>query len=100
MLPSWIEGIRRLDPQGRAIIEGLPVPAWTPELAIETMDANGIEAMVLSNPIGTKGFTSAEGILLASRMNDEMAAILVAHPKRFGARGTSIGRHRCQPCRT
>ena len=56
-------------------------------MAIEVMDQHGIEAMVLSNPIGTKGMTCGEAGALARRMNEELAGILANHPKRFGAFG-------------
>lgn len=87
MLSSWVAALRARDPQGRAIIEGLAVPEWSPAAAIRVMDENGIGTMVLSNPIGTKGFAPAEAIPLARRMNDEMAKIVADAPTRFGAFG-------------
>jgi 6-methylsalicylate decarboxylase len=66
-------------------IGGLPVPEWSPELAIAFMDAHGLAAQVLSiSDPGVEFLAAAEGAALARQCND-YAAQLIAEQPRFGA---------------
>ncbi|MTD54574.1 amidohydrolase family protein [Amycolatopsis pithecellobii] len=85
MLPSWYQMLAKKFGTPDPRIEGVAIPEWSPELAIEVMDRYGIQAMVLSNPIGTKDLSGDEAVSLARRMNDESAEILARYPTRFGA---------------
>lgn len=85
MSPAWIELLARQSAPNPPRFEGCDIPSWNAEMAIEVMDRHQIEAMVLSNPIGTKDLSRDDAIPLARRMNEELAEILARHPKRFGA---------------
>jgi 6-methylsalicylate decarboxylase len=87
MLPSWYGQLEKKFAPNAPQFEGCAIPEWSPETAIEVMDQHGIEAMVLSNPVGTKDMTREEAVPLARRMNEELAEILARYPKRFGAFG-------------
>ena len=54
-----------------------PASKWSPELAIEFMDANGIRAQLLSNP---NQLTANS----ARRFNDFGAGVVTGRPDRFG----------------
>jgi predicted TIM-barrel fold metal-dependent hydrolase len=66
--------------------DGFPyVPDWEPETALAAMDEIGIQVAMLSisSPgvhIGPRESTRA----LARRVNEDGAAVVAAHPKRFG----------------
>ncbi|AUW57798.1 hypothetical protein C1T17_06445 [Sphingobium sp. SCG-1] len=81
ILPSWIDALKR-SPSDMAPLAAIP---WSPQMAIDTMDQNDISLMVLSNPLGTRGFAGSDANQLAQRMNNELAAMVSAHPRRFGA---------------
>ena len=87
MLRSWYMFLANKFAPEPPRMEGVAIPDWSPEHAIETMDEHGIRAMVLSNPIGTKGMAAADAIPLSRRMNDELAEVVSRHPRRFGAFG-------------
>jgi predicted TIM-barrel fold metal-dependent hydrolase len=64
-------------------------PEWTPQLALELMDAHGIEVALTSLAQPGVGFASAAGAQeLARRCNDYAAELIARWPKRFGAFGT------------
>jgi predicted TIM-barrel fold metal-dependent hydrolase len=64
-------------------------PDWTPELAVELMDACGIEVALTSLAQPGVGFGSeADGLALARRCNDYAAALAARWPGRFGAFAT------------
>ncbi|MGX1776751.1 amidohydrolase family protein [Nocardia brasiliensis] len=85
MLTSWHAALQERFGTDPPRIEGYPVPAWSPELAIEVMEDNGVQAMVPSNPTGTKDVTQSDGAGFARRMNEELAEIVRRYPTRFGA---------------
>jgi 6-methylsalicylate decarboxylase len=63
-------------------------PDWSPSLALEMMDRQGIEAAILSlTAPGVHFGCDAQAQELAQACNDEMAGILAKHP-RFGAFAT------------
>ena len=64
-------------------------PEWSPERALELMDAHSIEVALtsLAQPgVGFASETSAQE--LARRCNDYAAELIARWPKRFGAFGT------------
>ena len=64
-------------------------PDWTPALALDVMDAHGIEVALtsLAQPgVGFGGAASAQA--LARRCNDYAAELVARWPTRFGAFGT------------
>ena len=64
-------------------------PEWTPQLALELMDAHGIEVALTSLAQPGVGFASgASAQALARRCNDYAAELIACWPKRFGAFGT------------
>jgi predicted TIM-barrel fold metal-dependent hydrolase len=64
-------------------------PDWTPQLALDLMDACGIEVALTSLAQPGVGFGSAaEGEALARRCNDYAAELIARWPQRFGAFGT------------
>ena len=64
-------------------------PDWTPELALELMDAHGIEVALTSLGQPGVGFGGpAEGDAMARRVNDYASELCARWPKRFGAFGT------------
>src|SRR6478735_6574975 len=64
-------------------------PEWTPELALEVMDAHGIEVALTSLAQPGVGFGSEAGAqALARRCNDYAAELVARWPTRFGAFGT------------
>jgi len=64
-------------------------PDWTPELALELMDAHGIEVALTSLAQPGVGFgTPEEGQALARRCNEYAAELTARWPARFGAFAT------------
>ena len=76
---------QELDEAGLAMIGGIPVPPWTPELALEFMDAHGIERQLLSVSDPGVGFLPGDrAIGLAEECNDYVADVVASRPGRFG----------------
>jgi predicted TIM-barrel fold metal-dependent hydrolase len=64
-------------------------PDWTPALALELMDAHGIEVALTSLAQPGVGFADADGgAALARRYNEYAAELGTRYPGRFGALGT------------
>jgi predicted TIM-barrel fold metal-dependent hydrolase len=64
-------------------------PDWTPQLALDLMDAHGIEVALTSLAQPGVGFGSeASAQALTRRCNDYAAELIARWPKRFGAFGT------------
>ncbi len=64
-------------------------PDWTPQLALELMDANGIEVALTSLAQPGVGFGGEEnGETMARRCNEYASGLVARWPKRFGAFGT------------
>ena len=71
---------------GTWLIGGIPVPEWTPALALEFMDAHGIAVQMLSISDPAVEFVDGERApALARACNDYVAGVLSDHPGRFGA---------------
>jgi 6-methylsalicylate decarboxylase len=64
-------------------------PDWTPQLALDLMDAHGIEVALTSLAQPGVGFgDQASAQALARRCNDYAAELVARWPARFGAFGT------------
>ena len=69
---------------------GFPVPDWSPAAAIEVMDRNGIDTMLLSVSSPSVHFlpNRHERVAFARQLNEDIAATVAAHPGRFGGFAT------------
>ena len=64
---------------------GAPIPDWTPQKSLDVMDANGIEAAILSLSAPGVYFGDKDGAVALARSCNEYAASLSArHGDRFG----------------
>jgi len=71
---------------GITAIGGIPIPEWSPELALEFMNAHGIAVQMLSvSDPGVDFLPAGDAAALARSTNDYAASVMRAHPKRFGA---------------
>jgi predicted TIM-barrel fold metal-dependent hydrolase len=74
-----------LHAQGVFAIGGIPIPPWTPELALEFMDGHGIAVQMLSiSDPGVSFAPDAEAPGLARQCNDYLASVIAGSPRRFG----------------
>ncbi|MDX6741648.1 amidohydrolase family protein [Actinocorallia sp. A-T 12471] len=76
---AWLRGHGVHAPGGRAL------PDWSPELALDFMDRNGVATGILS--LTTPGVhlgDHAEARLVAREANDYGAELVADHPDRFG----------------
>ena len=67
-------------------VDGMPIPVWSTNEALEMMDANGIAAQILS--VSSPGVTFATGEnarKLARKMNNFAAGLISDHTGKFGA---------------
>ena len=85
ILPSWRAALAARSGGDILMKDGMRLPNWTPDTALEVMDANGIDMMILSAPSNAQIAGRDGAAALARRMNLEMAEIVRAHPRRFGA---------------
>jgi 6-methylsalicylate decarboxylase len=71
---------------------GYPIPSWSAEKALEVMNANGIDMMMLSVSSPSVGFLpdQAVRVKLAHRINEDVAQTIKAHPGRFGGFATAL----------
>jgi 6-methylsalicylate decarboxylase len=69
---------------------GYPIPDWSSKLALEVMDRDGIDTMLLSVTSPTVSFlkTAGERVKLARQINEELAQTAKEHPGRFGGFAT------------
>lgn len=66
-------------------MDGWPIPNWSPELAIETMDAYGIAAQIVSlTSPGVDFLQGAQAIHLARTTNEYLAELIRSYSPRFG----------------
>jgi len=66
-------------------LPGVEPPRWDAEASIAMMDRQGIRAAVVSVWPGVPAARRAPAVDLARRVNEWMAALVDAHPTRFGA---------------
>jgi len=77
---------RALQTAEMSLIGGIPVPEWTPALALEFMDAHGIAVQMLSvSDPGVEFVDHERAPALARECNDYAAGVVHEHPGRFGA---------------
>lgn len=68
LAPSYMEALQQAE---MWLIGGIPVPDWTPELALELMDAHGIAIQMLSvSDPGVEYVDTEHGPALARSCND------------------------------
>jgi 6-methylsalicylate decarboxylase len=80
--PAYVEALHSA---GISLIGGIPIPAWTPELAIEFMDGHGIAVQMLSvSDPGVAFAPDAEAPGLARTCNHYLASLIARYPRRFG----------------
>ena len=83
LAPAYKEALQEAE---MWLIGGIPVPAWTPELALEFMDAHGIAVQMLSvSDPGVEFVDPERAPSLARECNDYAAATVQEHGGRFGA---------------
>ncbi len=83
LAPHYKEALQKAE---MWLIGGIPVPDWTPELALEFMDAEGIAVQMLSVSDPGVEFVEEEGArALARACNNYAAEVAREHPDRFGA---------------
>ena len=87
VLPSFSAALLggRDAPADTAVIDGMPLPPWSVEQHLETMDANKIDVCILSLPEATQYLKGDEARGLVRRMNEDLAATVAGNPLRFGA---------------
>ena len=84
LVPSYK---RALTERGIVQFHRIPVPDWSPELALRFMDAHdiGFQMLSVSDPGVLFVPDDAEATALARTVNDEVHAVVRAHPSRFAA---------------
>ncbi|QIK74720.1 amidohydrolase family protein [Nocardioides piscis] len=86
LLPDYYrEALRR---HGVRRVSGLPVPVWSPRLALRFMNSWHIAAQVLSVPDPAVSFLRTPGarVEMARRLNDTMAALATSSHGRWAGR--------------
>ena len=86
--PSYRKALKRA---GLTSLDGgYPVPEWSAETAVEVMDQDGIDTMMLSvsSPMVDFIADKAERIALARAINGEIADTIAKYPGRFGGYAT------------
>jgi predicted TIM-barrel fold metal-dependent hydrolase len=77
---------RALAEAGIAAAGDIPIPHWTPDLAMEFMDAHGIQTQVLSLSDPAVAFLpGGPARALAREVNEYAAELIPTRPTRFGA---------------
>lgn len=80
------EYVKALHGAGIFLIGGIPIPDWSPKLALEFMDQHGIALQMLSvSDPGVAFLPDAQAVSLARACNDYAHGVVAKHPKRFGA---------------
>ncbi len=81
--PFYIAALRQ---QGLERMAGVPLPQWSPEQSLALMDAQGIQAAILSLPAPAVSFGEPKNAAeLARRCNEYAAGLIQQHPSRFGS---------------
>lgn len=78
LFPSYVEALG-------GHTGGVQLPPWSAAQHLETMDAHGIRAAVLSLPNLDEVLVGPAGADLARRLNEGLAALVADAPTRFGA---------------
>lgn len=83
LAPAYVEALHA---RGTYLIGGIPIPEWSPKLAIEFMDAYGIRLQMLSvSDPGVGFFDGEDASALARACNEYVANVVRERPERFGA---------------
>lgn len=81
--PFYAEALRRA---GLDRVAGVPLPDWTPEQSLALLDAQGMQAAILSLASPGVWFGEARAAAgLARRCNEYGAELAQRHPGRFGS---------------
>lgn len=73
-----------VDARGRAATDGYPLPDWSLDDTLRCMDTHDVDASVLSiTAPGVSFLPHEDQAPLARRLNEELAAVVRAHPRRF-----------------
>jgi predicted TIM-barrel fold metal-dependent hydrolase len=81
LAPAYYDALRVA---GITAIGGIPVPQWTPDLALKFMKDQGIGFQLLS--VSDPGVSfAADPAALARACNDYVAGVIRAHPDKIGA---------------
>jgi len=81
LAPAYYDALRAA---GITAIGGIPVPQWTPDIALKFMKDQGIGFQLLS--VSDPGVSfAADPVALAKACNDYVAGVIRAHPDKFGA---------------
>jgi predicted TIM-barrel fold metal-dependent hydrolase len=82
--PLYLDALRELGVN--APVKGASFPPWNPQASLATMSAAGIDTAVLSVSAPGLGVVSgAAAGTLARRVNEYLAEVVAADPRRFGA---------------
>ena len=86
LVPAYKEALKAA---GITAFHRIPIPEWSPDRALEFMGQHDIALQFLSVSDPGVSFIDDDGEAnqLAKRVNDQVAAIVREHPKRFGAFG-------------
>lgn len=80
--PFYVEALRR---QGFERIAGVSLPEWAPEQSLVLLDAQGIQAAIVSLPVPAVSFGEPTAAAeLARRCNEYAAELVQRNPGRFG----------------
>lgn len=83
LAPGYVEALHTAE---MWLIGGIPLPEWSPDLALGFMDSHGIAAQMLSVSDPGVEFVGADAApALARECNDYVADLISEHPQRFGA---------------
>jgi predicted TIM-barrel fold metal-dependent hydrolase len=83
LAPAYVDALHAV---GITTLQHLPIPQWTPTLAMRFMDTHGVAFQMLSvSAPGVAFLHGAQAITLAQQCNDYIAAVVRQHPHRFGA---------------
>ena len=78
--------VRALQAAEMWLLGGIPIPEWSPELALQFMDAHGIAVQMLSvSDPGVEFVAEEQAPVLARECNDHVAGVIREHPGPFGA---------------
>ena len=84
MLPPFYQKIRKAEAPGMSNSRSAAMRDWTPALAVEAMDKNGIATAITSLAVGGVSFNGPGARALARDGNEYGAKMVSDYPGRFG----------------
>jgi 6-methylsalicylate decarboxylase len=84
MLPPFYQKIRKAEAPGMSNARNPAMRDWTPALAVEAMDKNGIATAITSLAVGGVSFNGPAARALARDGNEYGAKMVSDYPGRFG----------------